>query len=104
MRNALIHRAYEGTNAPVRLYWLDDRVEIQSPGGLYGQVRPENFGKGVTDHRNPLLAEAMHVLGYVQRFGVGIPTAERALAENGNPAPKYDFQPTVFGVTVQRRP
>ncbi len=72
VRNAVLHRTYETTNAPVRVYWYSDRIEIHSPGGLYGQVNPENFGQPqVTDYRNPLLAEAMKALGFVQRFGVG---------------------------------
>lgn len=100
-RNALIHRAYEGTHAPVRIYWLSDRVEISNPGGLYGQVTADNFGHGVTDYRNPLIAEAMHVLGYVQRFGYGIPLARRHLRDNGNPDPDFQFEPTYTAVTVR---
>jgi len=100
-RNALIHRTYEGTNAPVRIHWFNDRIEISNPGGLYGQVTPENFGLGITDYRNPLVAEAMHVLGYVQRFGYGIPVARRYLRANGNPAPEFQFEPTYVGVTVR---
>jgi ATP-dependent DNA helicase RecG len=34
--NALVHRAYDVSNAPVRVTWFSDRVEIQNPGGLYG--------------------------------------------------------------------
>ena len=71
VRNAVMHRRYEGTNAPVRLYWYSDRIEISSPGGLYGQVTPENFGTGVADYRNPLVAEIMRNLGYAQRSGLG---------------------------------
>lgn len=99
-RNALIHRDYDATNAPVRIYWFRDRIEIQNPGGLYGQVTRENFGQGVTDYRNPLLAEAMHVLGYVQKFGFGVPLARRHLRENGNPEPHFHFEPTYLAVTV----
>ncbi|WP_440997953.1 ATP-binding protein [Arhodomonas sp. SL1] len=99
-RNALIHRDYEATHAPVRIYWFSDRIEIHNPGGLYGQVTRENFGKGVTDYRNPLLAEAMHTLGYVQRFGFGIPMALRDLRNNGNPEPRFHFEPTYLAVTV----
>ncbi|ABI57640.1 ATP-binding protein [Alkalilimnicola ehrlichii MLHE-1] len=100
-RNALIHRAYEGSHAPVRVYWFRDRVEIQNPGGLYGQVTTDNFGQGVTDYRNPLIAEAMHILGYVQRFGFGIPLAQRHLRENGNPDPDFQFAPEFLAVTVR---
>ena len=39
--NAVMHRNYEGTNAPSRVYWFSDRVEIESPGGLFGAVTPE---------------------------------------------------------------
>jgi len=89
-RNAILHRSYEATNAPVRVYWYDDRIEISSPGGPYGQVTVENFGApGLTDYRNPNLAEAMHALGFVQRFGGGIVAARTALQRNGNPPPEF---------------
>ncbi len=49
--NAVMHRTYEETNAPTRVYWYNDRIEITSPGGPYGNVTPENFGKpGITDY------------------------------------------------------
>ncbi len=101
--NAVMHRAYENTNAPVKIYWFSDRIEIYSPGGLYGQMTPANFGKGITDYRNPLLAEALKVLGYVQRFGMGIPLAEEELKKNGNPAPEYRFEPTGILTIVRKR-
>jgi ATP-dependent DNA helicase RecG len=92
-RNAIMHRSYEGTHAPTKVFWFSDRIEIGNPGGLYGQVNAQNFGRGATDYRNPLLAEAMKVLGYVQRFGMGIPLAYRELEKNGNPPPEFHFQP-----------
>ena len=100
-RNALMHRNYEGTNAPARVYWFTDRVEISNPGGLFGQVNKSNFGKGATDYRNPLLAEAMRNLGYVQRFGMGIPLAVQDLRKNGNPEPEFLFEPSSFLVIVR---
>ena len=94
VRNAMMHRTYESTNAPIRVYWFENRIEIHSPGGPFGVVTKENFGlPGITDYRNPHIAEAMKVLGYVQRFGVGIATAQRALAQNGNPPVEFDVQP-----------
>lgn len=103
VRNAIMHRTYEDTNAPIRLTWFSDRIELVNPGGPYGIVTVENFGQpGVTDYRNPHLAEALKVLGYVQRFGVGIATARRLLAENGNPPPAFEPRSTHVLVTVRK--
>jgi len=103
-RNAVLHRTYDGTNAPVRLHWFSDRIEIQSPGGPFGQVTVENFGRsGVTDYRNPHLAEVMKNLGYVQRFGLGIPLAREALEKNGNPPPRFVVEAAHVLVEVWRR-
>ena len=65
--NAIMHRSYE-SNAPVRFYWYDDRIDIQNPGGLYGMASPENFPRQ-TDYRNPVVSEALATLGYVNAFG-----------------------------------
>ena len=103
-RNALMHRTYENTNNPVRVYWFKDRVEIHNSGNPFGVVTAQNFGKpGITDYRNPHLADAMKVLGFVQRFGVGIQTANAELGKNGNPPVKFDIQPTTILATVRRR-
>ena len=92
VRNAILHRSYEVGANPVRVYWFDDRVEVISPGGLYGNVTSASFGvPGITDYRNPLLAEVMKNLGYVQRFGIGIALTRKSMAENGNPEPEFQF-------------
>ena len=89
--NTVLHRSYESTHAPVRVHWFDDRVEVISPGGPYGNVTVENFGApGITDYRNPHIAEVLKTLGFVQAFGRGIATARKALQEQG--LPDADFQ------------
>lgn len=103
IRNAVMHRIYEGTNAPVRIYWYSDRVEVISPGGPYGWVTPENFGHpGVSDYRNPNLAEAMRYLGYAQKFGVGIQIARDALARNRNPPLEFRVDSRTVVATLRR--
>lgn len=101
VRNAVMHRTYEATQAPIRVTWYDDRIEIISPGGPYGMVTPDNFGRpGIADYRNPTLAEALHVLGFVQRFGVGIATARKELQLAGNPPPLFDVSSSHVAVTL----
>ena len=104
-RNAVIHRAYDGTNAPVRLTWYDDRVEITNPGGPFGAVSAETFGRPeATDYRTPVLASAAKDLGFVQRFGSGIPRARLALQRNGNPPPEFRVEAAFVNVTIRARP
>jgi len=101
VRNAFMHRSHEATNTPVRVYWFDDRIEIHNPGGPFGSVTPENFGQpGITDYRNPNLAEALRALGYVQRFGAGIAIARKAL---GNRL-RFEVQPGVVAAIIQGEP
>lgn len=98
VRNAQMHRSYEATNTPVRVYWFDDRIEIHNPGGPFGSVTPENFGQpGITDYRNPNLAEALRALGYVQRFGAGIAIARKALGLRL----RFQVQPGVVAAIIQ---
>ncbi|MCY4159257.1 MAG: putative DNA binding domain-containing protein [Bacteroidetes bacterium] len=91
LHNAVLHRAYENTHAPVRVYWFNDRIEINSPGGPYGNVTPENFGRpGITDYRNPNICDVLKTFGFVQAFGRGIATARMAMRKNNNPEPEFD--------------
>jgi ATP-dependent DNA helicase RecG len=106
VRNAIMHRDYHSTNNPIRITWFKDRIEILNPGGPFGLVNETNFGQpGVTDYRNPHIAEAMKNMGYVQRFGLGIQLIRRELQKNGNPPP--DFEPRINDnwvlVTVRKR-
>jgi ATP-dependent DNA helicase RecG len=103
VRNAIMHRNYEGSNSPVRVYWFSDRVEIHSPGGLYGEVTPETIWKNVTSYRNPMLAEGMKVMRLVERFGFGLSKAQEALRTNDNPPLEYDFVETFVLFTVRKK-
>ena len=85
VRNAVIHRDYRSFT-PVRVLWFSDRIEIQSPGGLHGGLNIDQFGQeGIVAYRNPTIALALKNLGFIERFGFGIPQAKRVLKENGNP-------------------
>jgi len=93
--NAIMHRTYEGTNSPVRINWFEDRVEILRPGGLYGQVTPQNYEPGQRLPQ-PVVAEGMKALGYVERFGTGIARAkpnwrETATRRRSSPSSRPTF-------------
>ena len=69
-------------------------------GGLYGEARPENFPM-VNDYRNPIVAEAMKEMKYVNMFNQGVKRVQDMLRENGNKEAEFDVSKlTVFSVDV----
>jgi ATP-dependent DNA helicase RecG len=102
LMNAVMHRAYDQPSF-IRVLHFSDRIEISSPGPLYGLANATNFPRQ-TSYRNPVIAEAMKVLGFVNRFGRGVERAQRALAENGSRPAQFEFGDTFFGVTIEARP
>jgi ATP-dependent DNA helicase RecG len=105
VRNALMHRNYEGTNSPVRVTWFDDRVEVLSPGGPYGAVTPSNFGQpGLTDYRNPVVAEAFRAYHFVEKFGMGLEIVRVSLERNGNPPLEIQAIDTFVNATIRAAP
>ena len=98
--NAVIHRDYE-SNTPTIISIFDDRIEIQNSGSLYGDARLEDF-PGVTAYRNPVIAEAAKVLGYVNRFGRGLPRILESMQKNGSSPPRIEPKSGHFLVVLPR--
>jgi len=101
LMNAVMHRDYQ-SNTPIRFYWFEDRIEIQSPGGLFGEVTPDTLSRR-NSYRNPVLAEAMKALGYVNRFGYGILRAQDALKRNGNPPVEFQIEDNIVLAVLRKR-
>lgn len=100
--NAVIHRNYEGSSTPILINHFEDRIEILNPGGLFGDLTPEQFPRG-TSYRNPILAEAARTLGFVNRYGRGIAIAQAELQRNGSPEARFELGANHFLSIVPRR-
>ncbi len=71
--NALIHRNYMEVGSEVHIDIFDDRMEIYSPGGMPdGSLIQERDPINVpSTRRNPILADMLNRLGYMERKGSG---------------------------------
>ncbi|MGM9853930.1 MAG: RNA-binding domain-containing protein [Muribaculaceae bacterium] len=99
LMNAVCHRDYEG-NGPIQFYQYEDRIEILNPGGLYGKANPKNF-PWVNDYRNGVIAEAMKVMGFVNRFSRGVQRVQEELMVNNNGEADFNLKlETAFLVKV----
>lgn len=103
--NALIHRDYshftEGT--PVQINFFTDRMEIHSPGGLYGRMTVEDLGKSRPDLRNPALATMSEFLLKTENRYSGIPTIRREMAAAGLPDPVFINRRNEFIVVLYNK-
>lgn len=108
--NALIHRDYshftEGT--PIQIDFFSDRLEIHSPGTLYGRMTVEDLGKARPDLRNPALATMAEFMLKTENRYSGIPTIRREMKAAGLPPPVFQNARNEFVVvlynTVQEEP
>jgi len=96
--NACCHRDYL-ERAPIQLKIYDDRIVVGNPGGLLPGLDVEHL-EGKHKARNPLLADWLHALGYVERFGIGITRMREAMEQAGLPAPVFRNAPDWFEVTL----
>ncbi|MBI4567825.1 MAG: putative DNA binding domain-containing protein [Planctomycetes bacterium] len=101
-RNLLQHRLYEGTNAPGRVSWMEDRVVFNNPGARFGGASEGEFGAH-SDYRNPTITRFLVETGHVERLGRGIRRVRAALEANKNPPLEVESD-GFLTVTVWRRP
>lgn len=93
-RNLVQHRQYEGTYAPSRVEWYDERIEFSNPGGPFGRASEGEFGSH-SDYRNPIITDWLKHLGYVEQLGRGVRLVRKHLQKNENP----DLKTEVDGFT-----
>lgn len=98
--NALIHRDYsiytEGT--PIQINFFTDRLEIHSPGSLYGRMTIDQLGIAKPDLRNPALAVMAEALTDAENRYSGIPTMRNEMAKANLPAPVFENRRNEFVV------
>lgn len=114
--NALMHRDYspEGLGSQVQVNIYTDRIEIMSPGGLYGTVTVDNIGQyGASSTRNQHLSRILESTPYpngypekgyvVENKGTGFAQIQAALKSQGmDPAEPTDDL-SMFVVTMRKK-
>lgn len=99
--NAIIHRDYH-FNGSILLSIFDDRIEINSTGGLISTLSLNDVYNGVSESRNPNFAQIFHRLNYVENYGTGI---GRIINEykDYKLKPTIELSENVFKITLPNR-
>jgi len=87
--NALVHASYSTNGTTIKVAFLDQTIEIESPGGLMPNLTVEEMTKGVSVIRNPAIARVFLEVGLIEKWGTGIPQSIQQLTDIGLPAPEF---------------
>ncbi len=102
LANAVAHRDYSpyvrGSYVQIRLF--ADRIEVQSPGGLFGNVTVDNL-EDEHSTRNVRLMRLLEDVHVVENRGSGIRAMLQALREANLEPPRFDDRRSSFWVTIR---
>lgn len=100
--NAVAHRDYN-SNASVEVRLFTNRLEVWNPGILPCNLTTAGLR---TDHpsvpNNPLLAESLYLVRYIEKVGSGTQAMIEQCREAGLPEPDFEQRQGSFVVTLWR--
>lgn len=101
--NAVVHRSYlHPSSIQVAVY--DDRVEVTSPGMLFGSLRLKDVREGISIPRNRALVYAFTYMNIMEHWGSGIPRIIRRCRELGLKEPELTEIAGNFRINLFRFP
>ena len=112
LMNAVYHRGYDVDQPePTKVYIFPNRVEIASYPGPVPGIRAEHLAPNpkvvpAAPARNRRIGEFLKELGLAEGRLSGLPKIYAAMAQNGSPTPRFDFDEnrTYFQVTLPAHP
>lgn len=100
--NAVAHRSYIDDSC-IQLSIYEDRVEVISPGTLYGGMDLETVKAGRSKCRNTAICDAFHYMKIIEQWGTGIPRIINQCKEYGLPEPLFEEFGDGIKVTMFRK-
>ncbi len=100
--NAVLHCSYLSTN-PIFVALYDDRLEVVSPGRLYGGLTIDRMMEGATSRRNPVLGRIFALADISEGWGRGVRGMIDVCRAQGLKEPAFEEWGNDFKVTLYRR-
>ncbi len=98
--NAVAHRNYS-IGAEIRVYMFSNRIEVRSPGSLPNTVTIEKIKLGSYSYpRNPLIAQYLRDLRYIDKLGRGVHMILRKIEAIGLQEPELKEEDEEFILTL----
>jgi len=88
--NALVHSDYSQRGAPIRITFLDDRIEVESMGILLPGLTIEEMKQGTSRIRNHVIARVFREINLIEQWGTGVRRIFSEAKKLGLPEPKIE--------------
>ena len=99
--NAVIHRDYSFSGSTL-ISVFDDRIEFVSLGGLAQGLEENDIYMGISQSRNPKLANIFYRLDFVEAYGTGIQKIQKECRNNGV-EPVFKLSNAAFKVVIPNK-
>lgn len=99
--NAIVHRDYSFSGSTL-ISIFSDRMEIVSLGGLVHGLELEDIFEGISQTRNPKLANIFYSLEYIEAYGAGIRKIKNSCREYGV-SPVFNSTNAAFRTVIPNR-
>ena len=99
--NALAHRDYTITVAPITFYIYNNRIEITSPGRLVYPLTISELEENGPIHRNEAICNIFSKTTYMEHVGTGIKRMKDAMRAHGLDEPVFSQTGEFFKVTFK---
>lgn len=99
--NAVTHRDYSFSGS-ILIHLFQDRLEIVSLGGLVKGLTLEDIELGVSQSRNPKLANVLYRLKWIESYGTGLQRMKESYKQN-HEQPFWTVGPNAFVVTLPKQ-
>lgn len=99
--NAVTHRDYSFSGS-ILIHLFQNRIEMVSVGGLVKGLTAEDIELGISQSRNPKLANVFYRLKWIESYGTGL---QRMIESYKNSAlsPSWQIGPNAFVVTLPKQ-
>jgi hypothetical protein len=101
--NAIAHRDYSITSAPITFYIYRNKIEIKSPGRLEFPLKVSDLESHDPIHRNKMICSIFSQTKYMEHIGTGIKRMKDAMIDSGLREPKLEEEGEFFKVTFYGR-
>lgn len=88
--NAFVHADYSQRGGPIRIAFMDNRIEVENPGILLPGLTVDDIRNGTSRIRNNVIARVFREIRLIEQWGTGVRRIFAEAERHGLPEPRIE--------------